>query len=213
MVYSIYVDIVLLGADRSDSPGPGAQSAASIWLNATFPEMEPSRVLLPARDWAPEIPNPFLSSDVVAHPRLRHRGAPVILPEDGRIDGLIKVRLNYSKKVDTQPIGRLQSFPFSKPRSSFARPVETSNVIPTSSTSGYINPMEPVTFLPPDFGRGLKLTPMDEKLFNFCMLIAIFSSTWYADHNSTSYHRNMWCCESHSKRELLPHRYHTDRCR
>jgi hypothetical protein len=141
-----------------------------MWLNATFPEMEPSTVLLPARTWDREILNPFLSNDALVHPRLRHRGAPVILPEDGRIDGLIKVRLNYSKKLDTssQPIGRLQSFPFSKPKSSFTRPVDTSFVSPTSSSSGSVNPMEPVTFLPPDFGRGLKLTHMDEKLFNFC---------------------------------------------
>lgn len=115
-----------------------------------------------------EIPNPFLSEEATLNPRPRKLGAPVVPPEDGRIDCLIKVWLNYSKKLDTQPIGSLQALPFSKPKSGIARPPDSSSVGLGALQSGLVNPMEPVMFLLPDFGRGLRLKPMDEKLFNFC---------------------------------------------
>jgi len=139
-------------------------------MKDAFPGLEPAKLLLPPRTWAPEVPNPFLSSEAHRHPRLRTAGAPVVLPEDGRIDGLIKVRLNYSKNLDSQPVGRLQAFSFSKPRSGFARTAESNpvNPGPKAANSKSVSPMEALRFLPPDFGRGLRLKPMDEKLFNFC---------------------------------------------
>ncbi|KAH7327172.1 fungal-specific transcription factor domain-containing protein [Rhexocercosporidium sp. MPI-PUGE-AT-0058] len=159
---------------RERSSSPFAETAASIWMNEAFPELEPATVLLPARTWAIKVPNPFVNSEAHQHPRLRTPGAPVVLPEDGRIDGLIKVRLNYSKKLDSQPVGRLQAFPVSKPHSIITRLVDSnaSQLASNATSDNAISAMEAVRFLPPDFGRGLRLKPMDEKLFNF-FLVAI----------------------------------------
>ncbi|KAH8810705.1 fungal-specific transcription factor domain-containing protein [Xylogone sp. PMI_703] len=153
---------------REDSPGPPTPTEASRWMNNAFPELEPSNWLLASRTWPSHIPNPFLQKEISLHPRLRTHSAPVTLPEDGRIDGLIKVRLNYTKKMGTQPIGRLQSNPLTRSRSAVVNPVASS----ASNSGSTNNLLAPVTFLPPDFGRGLRLKPMDEKLFNF-YLVAI----------------------------------------
>jgi hypothetical protein len=80
---------------------------------------------------------------------------PVAIPEDGYIDGLIKVRLNlsrYQQKLHATP--RLQKFPGKGPKHGISL---------TDQDLG-----DTLARLPPDFGRGLKLTGMDEKLFEFC---------------------------------------------
>ena len=139
---------------RETSPSSWQESAASTWLNNTFLELEPSTVLLPARTWPSEIPNPFIMDGFMQHPRLRLLIAPTQIPEDGCINGLIKVRLNF-KKPNSQPIGRLQRLPWSRPKSIVVGAVDQT-------------PLGPVSYLPPDFGRGLKLKPTDQKLFDFC---------------------------------------------
>lgn len=52
-------------------------------------------------------------------------------------------------------MARLQKFPWSKSKSAFIGEANQA-------------PVNPVAYLPPDFGRGLKLGAADEKLFNFC---------------------------------------------
>lgn len=120
-----------------------------------FLELEPSAWQLPPRNWAPEIPNPFLDNSVKQHPRTRRLVVPVLIPQDGCINGLIKVRLHYPKKMNPQPMARLQKFPWSKSKPALVGEANQA-------------PVDPVAYLPPDFGRGLKLGAADEKLFNFC---------------------------------------------
>jgi hypothetical protein len=145
---------------RETTPSQGADNAAFTSLNTSFPDLEPSTLLLPDRSWAPEIPNPFYTDVVIQHPRTRRLSAPVNIPQDGYINGLIKVRLNFTKKPKEQPMARLQRFPWVK-----------SKFIP----GGIIDqpPVDLVSYLPPDFGRGLKLNGADEKLFNFCEFAGI----------------------------------------
>ncbi|RYN18360.1 hypothetical protein AA0112_g11598 [Alternaria arborescens] len=133
---------------------PLGETADAEWLRTNFPELGPDILQLPSQATAPVIVNPFLSLEPIRHPRLRHYSVPVAIPEDGYIDGLIKVRLNlsrYQQKFHATP--RLQKFPWKGPKH---------GVSLTDQDLG-----DTLARLPPDFGRGLKLAGMDEKLFEF----------------------------------------------
>ncbi|KAL1801730.1 hypothetical protein ACET3X_002072 [Alternaria dauci] len=141
---------------------PFGEASDPQWLLTNFPELGPDILQLPPRSCAPIIVNPFNDQTTILHPRLRNYAEPVALPEDGLLNGLIKVRLNLSRYQQKFPAVPLQKFPWRKPR----------NGVPLIDQ----DIRDGLTRLPPDFGRGLKLAGMDEKLFEF-FRIAICAAT------------------------------------
>ena len=85
------------------------------------------------------------------------------------------------------PTARLQRFSWKKPQ--HAAPVVDYAI------------QDGLARLPPDFGRGLKLTGMNEKLFEFCKLSYI--SCCLALIPGRSY-RNLRGCDPHQGGQLLP---------
>ncbi|CAN9156882.1 unnamed protein product [Alternaria alternata] len=141
---------------------PLGEASDPQWLLNNFPELGPDILQLPARSCAPIIVNPFNDPATILHPRLRRYAAPVAIPEDGLLNGLIKVRLNLSRYQQKFPAARMQKFPWKKPK--HAVPLIDQDI------------RDGLARLPPDFGRGLKLAGMDEKLFEF-FRIAICGAT------------------------------------
>ena len=124
---------------------------ASEWdVFTQMPELFPSVPSYESRVVDTTLPNP-LSSDIgkPRHPTLERRKA---LSKSGAVCGYIKFRIRSLPNANTTR-GRLQ------PTSDEA-PVQH-RVFPNLL-------IERVPNLPPDFGRGIKLDSMDEKLLKFC---------------------------------------------
>ena len=95
------------------------------------------------------IGNPFADNGFSQHPRFGRLKPTTRLNEDGTVDGLIKFRvMPKEKEKQTPPKALTHLNPFTRRKSSPA-------------------PVDPVTYLPPDFGRGIKLDYMDIMLFKF----------------------------------------------
>jgi hypothetical protein len=106
--------------------------------------------------------NPFTTNETNRHPRLK---STALLPEDGAVNGYIKFRLRMSDVEDHKsPIlgkGKGMAFlanshPTSRPQQSF------------QNTQNMKAPSNDIQYLPPNFGRRLKLDDTDNKLLKFC---------------------------------------------
>lgn len=118
-----------------------------------MPELFPSVPSIESRVVDTSMPNPFVS-DVgkPRHPTLERRKA---VSKDGAVCGYIKFRIR-SIPSSTTTRGRLQ-----RPNDEAAKP---QRIFPDFL-------VERIPNLPPDFGRGIKLDSMDEKLLKFCKSI------------------------------------------
>ena len=132
--------------------GVDADLTSSNLIADLFPSLLPS-VPSPV-DRAPDVAvsNPFQADGVLEHPRLRSEAKPVEVPVDGVINGLIKFRLHQDKEPDESVEMRRPQF--------LQRYMKSRKPNPTTARG--------VPYLPPEFGRGLKLDPMDLKLMRFC---------------------------------------------
>ena len=97
------------------------------------------------------MPNPFRTEGTPEHPRLRSDPSNVEIPSHGEINGLIKFRLR--PESEPLPTEVRQGQLCQKQMAPHKRRAGTAYV---------------VSYLPPDFGRNLKLDPMDSKLMRFC---------------------------------------------
>ncbi|KAL8882246.1 MAG: hypothetical protein Q9198_000725 [Flavoplaca austrocitrina] len=136
-----------------------------------FPSLLPS-VPSPAGR-APDIAvsNPFQADGMLEHPRLRSEAKPVEVPVDGVINGLIKFRLRQNKEPEPVEMRRPQFL---------QRHMKSRRPNPTTA--------QRVPYLPPEFGRGLRLDSMDLKLMQFYVsafcpgrTLLPMTNTWLGD--------------------------------
>ena len=98
--------------------------------------------------------NPFITDDSLQlseHPRLTSVFDPVKMPTQVRVNGLVKFHLQFSDP--NMPSSTKEVL--SKYRQEYNDQVKSK--------------VGEVPLLPSDFGRGLRLNPMDLRLFKFCM--------------------------------------------
>ncbi|KAL8851387.1 MAG: hypothetical protein Q9221_003658 [Calogaya cf. arnoldii] len=152
--------------------GVDADLTSSNLIADLFPSLLPS-VPSPV-DRAPDVAvsNPFQADGVLEHPRLRSEAKPVEVPVDGVINGLIKFRLHQDKEPDESVEMRRPQF--------LQRYMKSRKPNPTTARG--------VPYLPPEFGRGLKLDPMDLKLMRFYIsafcpgrTLLPMTNTWLTD--------------------------------
>lgn len=104
------------------------------------------------------ISNPYADEELSEHPRLTSESDPVILPKETWVDGticangLVKFRLQFNNDKVPQTARDI----LGKQRLSINNPPEK------------VDAAGDVSYLPPDFGRGLRLDEMDMRLFKFC---------------------------------------------
>lgn len=88
--------------------------------------------------------------EVPNHPRLTSLFDPVIIPNQLRVNGLVKFHLQFNdKNVPQRTKDALASYR-------------------KEQQAGEITSAGDVSYLPRDFGRGLNLDEMDMRLFKFC---------------------------------------------
>lgn len=102
--------------------------------------------------------NPYADEQLSEHPRLTSESDPVILPKETWVDGticangLVKFRLQFNNdKVPQTAKDTLAKY----------RSANENNRCEPSAVGD-------VSYLPPDFGRGLRFDEMDMRLFKFC---------------------------------------------
>ncbi len=99
------------------------------------------------------IPNPFIMGDlseIPDHPRLTSIFDPVVIPKQVRVNGLVKFHLQFNDPNMPQSMKQV----LTKYRKEYNDQLKTK--------------VGEVSYLPPDFGRGLNLNSMDQRLFKFC---------------------------------------------
>ena len=96
-------------------------------------------------------------SELPDHPRLTSLFDPVIVPHHVRVNGLVKFHLQFNDPNMPQ-----------RTRDILATYRKDHNV-------GEVRQAGDVSYLPPDFGRGLNLDEMDTRLFKFCTCHASLS--------------------------------------
>ncbi|KAJ9501519.1 hypothetical protein H2202_003313 [Exophiala xenobiotica] len=98
------------------------------------------------------IPNPFIMGDlseIPEHPRLTSIFDPVVVPKQVRVNGLVKFHLQFNDPNMPQSTKQV----LTKYRKEYNDHLKTK--------------VGEVSYLPPDFGRGLNLEAMDQRLFKF----------------------------------------------
>ena len=123
------------------------------------------------------IANPFLP-DVqngeevpIIHPACSDKRIQIIVPADGHVDGLIKVRLRKEQR-EGRPTSLVERMPLRNQNlSQFGEQVRVSHEIRTEPSSspnaGESNRQKSLAYLPESFGRP-RLDATDKKLFDFC---------------------------------------------
>lgn len=122
-------------------------------LSAVLPELYPSLPLLENRDPSVDIVNPFVENST-EHYSFENRQSFEI-PENGEINGYIKFRLRA-----TEPTHQ----PKKQGRFEQAAMGVHHHQVPTV-------PTERPPYIPPDFGRAMKLDSTDSKILRFCRLL------------------------------------------
>ncbi|KAL9108763.1 MAG: hypothetical protein Q9227_006559 [Pyrenula ochraceoflavens] len=129
------------------------------WLAELFPGLEPSVPLLDEREVSLAIVNPYAVPGTNEHPRIRSKVAPLVLPNDGAVNGLIKFRLRAldEQRDSERPQARL-----------FLHRRKISDVSTDSNDTSESNPSRAhLSYAPPDFGKDLHLDQTDTKLWRF----------------------------------------------
>lgn len=122
---------------------------------------------MPAREgqtFSLNLRNPFVTNEANRHPGLKRTA---LIPEDGAVNGYIKFRLRMSDVEDHNPpaLGKgkgLASLANSQPSNLMRQPAQHMQHNPNAS------PID-IPYLPPNFGRRLKLDDTDNKLLKFCI--------------------------------------------
>jgi hypothetical protein len=96
--------------------------------------------------------NPYSENAIVRHKTLRKALA---MPEDGAVNGYIKFRIRNAD-LDERSTKRAKSL------------VGGLSVPSRDTSSPSQSPFSNIPYLPPDFGRGVKLDEVDSKLLKFC---------------------------------------------
>ncbi|KAE9378263.1 hypothetical protein N431DRAFT_461797 [Stipitochalara longipes BDJ] len=162
----------------SESPPEG-----NIWQ--LFPELFPSVPLPENRIVDVSISNPFLEDAVVRHPTLRPQQS---IPEDGALNGYIKIRFRFSRD-DAASHSRAQNTAYGQ------------SSLGVHHKDRHVIPEEYVPSLPPNFGRGFQLDSMDSKLLKFYL-------TAFCGGRTLLSKSNFWLCDLApiaDKNELVSH--------
>lgn len=106
------------------------------------------------------INNPYEENSLKRHSVFRKL---LVLPGDGAVNSYIKFRL-WKNTIDKSPRGGL----FGRPRLEIAENRPLTAIIPA---------LDRIPHLPPDFGRGMKLSTLDQNLLDFCECIPADSQT------------------------------------
>jgi hypothetical protein len=101
------------------------------------------------------IPNPFAEDSANRHPCIRRRA--IVLPQDGTVDGYVKVRF---RNTDSRAASDFAPNPSTFCQNTMA----VHHRSPPNVPGGKAN----IPRLPRDFGSAVKLDPLDSKLFKFC---------------------------------------------
>jgi hypothetical protein len=111
-----------------------------------------SQEILPSATPKENRHNPFAEDSVNRHPYIRQRA--IALPQDGAVNGYVKVRFWNSDSRAVAPNHRAFY------RNAMAVHHRSLPHVPSGK--------ENISRLPPDFGGALKLDEVDSKLFKFC---------------------------------------------
>ena len=137
-------------------------AATQQWLSQQFPSLLPSLPPLEERDAELDVPNPFAPGGAAEHPRFNSSVVADGIPADGSVNGLIKFRMQPKK-----------SLPLRNALNPDSRPLRFGPSLPALVSREQIreNVLERcIPYLPPDFGRDLRLDAGDANLLKFCEL-------------------------------------------
>jgi hypothetical protein len=124
------------------------------WLQNYSPEISPPVPSRENRRVNLNIPNPFAEDSVNRHPYIR---TPIVLPQDGAVNGYVKVRFwNSASRAATVVAPKDSAF------------CPNAMAVHHRSLPYVPGGKENISRLPPDFGRAIKLEELDSKLFKFC---------------------------------------------
>ena len=124
-------------------------------FSAILPELYPSLPLLGHRAPVVGMPNPFIKNSTEHY--LFENRMSFAVPEDGEVNGYIKFRLRV-----TEASGNTRQ---PKKQATFD---QVAMAVHHRRIPGV--PTEKLPYLPPDFGRTMRLDPTDHKLLRFCKL-------------------------------------------
>ncbi|MCJ1313358.1 hypothetical protein MMC25_007036 [Agyrium rufum] len=148
---------------RRPSLTPEGRNGSESWLVANFPELGPTKLDFTGRLVEADLLNPLIEYGCLTHPRKGQTEGGVQAPKDGRVDGLIKFHMRapmQTSHATTTP--KQQRFPWTKHREVIMQGPEQ-------------NILRSISALPPGFGRDMKLSAMDEKLWNFCKSFRLYA--------------------------------------
>ena len=137
-------------------------AATQQWLSQQFPSLLPSLPVLEERDAELDVPNPFAPGGAAEHPRFNSSIIADGIPADGSVNGLIKFRMQPRKSLPLRNALNPDSRPLRfgpSPPALVSREQIRENVLERC-----------IPYLPPDFGRDLRLDAGDANLFKFCEL-------------------------------------------
>jgi hypothetical protein len=128
-----------------------------------LPELYPSLPSKEGQAFSLTFCNPFTTNESNRHPRLK---TTAFIPEDGTVNGYIKFRLRMSDVEDhkSQVLGMRKGLAVlanSHPTSLQQQPPQHMQYNSRASPND-------IQYLPPNFGRRLKLDDTDNKLLKFC---------------------------------------------
>lgn len=155
-----------VSSDQGDDDlygGEEATTEAQVWLAQAMPELYPSIPSKEGQSFSLSLSNPFAANGSNRHPRLK---STAFLPEDGAVNGYIKFRLRMSDVEDHRSpvLGKGKGITFlgnSQPR-------HRTQLSPQHMQQNSGAPPNDIQYLPPNFGRRLKLDDTDNKLLKFC---------------------------------------------
>lgn len=137
-------------------------AATQEWLSQQFPSLLPSLPTFADRVPELDVPNPFAPGGAAEHPRFHSSVAADGIPADGSVNGLIKFRMQPKKSLPLRNAFNPNSRPLRfgpPPPALFSREQMRENVLERC-----------IPYLPPDFGRDLRLDAGDANLLKFCKL-------------------------------------------
>ena len=138
-------------------------TATQAWLAQALPELYPSIPSKEGQRFSLSLSNPFAANGSNRHPRLK---STAFLPEDGAVNGYIKFRLRMSDIEDHRSpvLGKGKGMTFLANSQPKYRPQLSPQHMQQNSGA----PPNDIQYLPPNFGRRLKLDDTDNKLLKFC---------------------------------------------
>jgi hypothetical protein len=145
-----------------------ATTAAQAWLAQALPELYPSIPAKEGQKFSLSLSNPFATNGSNRHPRLK---STAFLPEDGAVNGYIKFRLRMSDVEDHRSpvLGKGKGITFL----ANSQPKHRTQLSPQRVPHGSGAPPIDIQYLPPNFGRRLKLDDTDNKLLKFCKAVLL----------------------------------------